>query len=331
MIEILLLGIGISIIPTLFCKNKDESSVFKCLSIINFIIFGTIGILFMLSTLFGADKLSLISSVVAFFFMVLSICGIILSSDKEFERIPKHGKSKGGHFLMLLGVITLSIGGSLWIVYTGDSTIALKYWGFMKVPWIEFTLIGMSILFLIFVVLDPLKKSSKAEHQVYCPNPNILISKRKIIGAPILLISLILIISLVGFFCYKDIYYGKADGVMYIGEVDTVEEAGDALGTTFMTVMSQPEFVVVVVLVLIGGLAKTVSGNVAAELASNVLIIWLPGFMWTLVIMGAVGPPNVLIRLFGGIEFLAYLMYVLIYGVLMIAISAAISVFQSLK
>ncbi len=330
-LEFLMVGIGICIIPAFFMKNMGEK-LSKVLYTLNFLIYGTISAVCLLFSLASRDYHSIFIMTSSLFFTVISLSAIVLTLDPCFTRQCYRHEIKRQKRLvyrltpMIIAAISLIF--FLLILWDFSSIIPSYvnfYWKIVQNPvFITFLVISL-LIFLGLIVARPFKQPIYIVGSKYgrmCPT--IEIKRRRHTVVPIIIISFIFLCLAVYFIQKRGVFLGQQQS-------EGVNEAGDALSVLYWAIMSDPLFIFVVVLVLIGGLAKVVASSEASELVSNVLILWLPGFMWTLVLIGVIAVPNYIVSMFGDIEFLAYLMYLLIYGSLMIGISAAISVFQSFK
>ncbi len=335
MYNLIMFGIALCILPLVICQNKEESCLYNVVTIFSGLIFLFLGGLIVFSHYFGLNVLSSLlfetkdtcfAAIFCFCFAGFSFVLVALGMESVSEyQTMKESHGHGLLFLALTGAGTITLAGILWIVYVQNPKIIDAYLWIINNPiFVVMMFCALGIIFLL-VISGPLGISFRLERKVG-PYTRIIVNKRRGSIVPFLFMLAVFISGLAGYLIrdHLTFYQGQTAS-------ESMAESANILGILYWSIMGQPLFILVVVLVLIGGLAKVVASGKASTLVSNVLILWLPAFTWVLVIIGTIPTPDVIVSVFSDIEFLAYLMYLLIYGTLMIGISGAITVFQGFK
>lgn len=335
--SIMILGFALCVVPVLVCRNKEESYSYFMLNLISSIVFLVLGMVLSISSFLNVEFFSFLglddptpmsNAMLSFLFGGVSLFLIILSNEPEREYYPfKLSGGKGLYLLIGLGVVTFILVGMLWLLQDKVSDFPEIYFTIIQNPVFITVMLGAIGIVLMLILGGPLSLTSKAERE--CRGQYLIVEKSRKSGVFLFLFLLALVVAgIIG-------YYVRDTNVIVLGQVgdsdDFIAETSDMLGLLYWSIMSEPSFIITVVLVLIGGLAKTISANKAANQVSNVLILWLPAFFWVLVIIRFLPTPDIIIDAFSGIEFIAYLMYMLIYGVLMMGIAGIVTVFQGFK
>lgn len=153
----------------------------------------------------------------------------------------------------------------------------------------------------------------------------ILWEDKKLFGIELILFCFIFIFSYVIPFILATLTPNQ--GVIY----GNFSEGTNILNLIITSLLEDPLFILIAILTSIGGLGKTLSSNRAAQLTCNVLIIWLPSFIWTLVLLQVIKPPEKIVMVFNGNFFFAWIMYVLIIGSILVLLAGIQQVFQGIK
>ncbi|MGQ4876276.1 MAG: hypothetical protein ACP6IY_19615 [Promethearchaeia archaeon] len=308
MFEMLILGLSIVILPALYTSKYYDLTVVKAYFTLLFIAYASFGLYAMMDALFLGGTYDALLTNNCFYFAL--ICLIVLARCFNLEREDQYQKIEyiqetdifskiSKTFWIFLNLIVYGILGVILFVLI----IINPYW---------YVFVGMALYGFTLICFALIVVKGRYEN------------KRAAIRLSLILITLFYAFTYIG--AYLSPY-----SALYIGQSADFGEATKVLGDIIFSITQNSLFMLVLVLILVGGLAKVVSASKAAALVSNILVLWLPAFIWILVIFGVVPVPPEIIDIFGGIEFLAWLMYILIYGALMVLASGAVQVFQSLR
>ncbi len=321
-IGVLILGSGICLIPLLlYSKEEKNKRFFNYLTLVEFFFFLVLGFYLIISSLVLNVKSIAYSSVGAFFFSTLSFSIYITIKNDNNKILNQPTRNRRGHFYLLgLGGFSITISLVLKTLYSINVNIDRNYFKFISNPFFIGFLSFLSLLFLLFILFGRIDIiSTKKRFSI-----SVSFSKNKKVFFVLIFLSFFFISFLVNYLSNFNPYTGQVDE-------DPLAKGGDALSVLYWTIMGSGPFIGVTSLVLIGALAKMVAQTEASKKIGNVLILWLPAFTWVLVFVGVIPVPDGIITLFGGIQFLAYMLYLLIYGSLMLGISAAVSIFYRFK
>ncbi|MGQ4876609.1 MAG: hypothetical protein ACP6IY_21290 [Promethearchaeia archaeon] len=308
----------------------SDKKVFKFFSILSFSIYTFLGILYgIFGYLYirGYDITSgdidfRITSILSFIFAAFFFSVFLRTFERELQISRQSYNTRLSPIILLfIGTLSLFTASTLYLLYIINPDIFKNELLFNaeKVP-LMILIIGISIAIIIAISINAVGGRIEKRGKFLNAGVWISIDRHKCIK-----VFLLFTVTLLVFFTVDYFYTGEI--LVYEGKVS---DAGQAIGIIYWSIMGSPLFVITAVLVLIGGLAKVVSASKASNLISNVLIYWLPAFGWILVLTGYIEPPKAIISTFE-VKFLAYLIYLMVYGTIMLALSAIISVFNSFR
>ena len=119
-------------------------------------------------------------------------------------------------------------------------------------------------------------------------------------------------------------------GMLIAGQMGD-DQSSNIIEVLFTAILTNPLVIVSAALAVVGGLAKMVTENKAAMTIGDILIIWFPAFIWILVLLTVIPVPKELVTAFFNNEWFAYLIFLITYGVIMLAISSIMQVFQAVR
>ena len=298
-----MIGICTIVLPGIHFYGKYEKWGVRAYFILLFILYTSIGVYMVLSAL--PDIYYLTPYITAnFYFAILSLIIIAIAFNPEWD---------------------------------DDSSSILNISKFQQVSrfaWfitniIAFCFIGVLLTIVLFTNVFAYGFFSICTYSFSIIILIIIVKKQSIENKKLIVISAFSFATLFFLFSYVSAF-ASPYSALYLAEVE-FSEATDVLSDVVYSIIGNGLFMFVLVLIIIGGLAKVVSATKAASLISNILVMWLPSMIWILVIFGVVPVPYEIIKVFGGLEFLAWLMFILIYGALMTLASGAVQVFVGLK
>ena len=254
-----------------------------------------------------------------FDYILFGICVVIIPAV-QLLMLDSAVHSKFVKIWFSIALIFYGIIGFLFLVISFSYEIV-----FPSIPFVKFALITdkysriiSSSLFFVVMSAIVLFYSFKGSDWI---QPEFLKGERKFNIMIVFLVGLFILICIIPYFIFPF-------GSYYMGDFS---QGTNVLNSVMEGIFSDPVFMLVAVLTVIGGLTKAVSSSRATRLVSNVLISWLPAFILCLVIIRAIQPPESIINLFGGNDFFAYLMYILINGMVLIGLAGIQQVFAGLR
>ncbi len=127
-------------------------------------------------------------------------------------------------------------------------------------------------------------------------------------------------------------------GSIYMGAADAedpmnMDGAGGIMSDVWGNIIGDPVFVFIMALVSIGGLAKSMAPkSTAVGMVTNVLIVWIPSLTWMMYLMNVIPPNEGLVAALGADAwFVAYMVNLLLYGMILLATTGIQMTFQALR
>ncbi|MGQ4876697.1 MAG: hypothetical protein ACP6IY_21730, partial [Promethearchaeia archaeon] len=257
--EMFLLGLGICIIPLICIKR--ESKLFKIIYFLNFLFFGTVGTVILLINIHKWNFNTAFLIIICYLYFLISIIVIIFQTENKIYNnlnVIRRNKSliKRLMPLIIFEVCIISLFSFLWLIWLRQPEFTNIYWHIIHQP--AFITI---LLFLTFIILgiSIYRFNHKEIILLNAKHINLTVyANKKAAIIPLIIIIFIFVNFL--------IYFSLDNGIIYIGTSESISESSEIIGNIYWAIMGDPLFIFVVVLILVGGLAKVVASGKASEL-----------------------------------------------------------------